>query len=74
MLLWNPEIKNQSIKKTNRMLMVRGSRVKISCGFKVEFCVEKLFHGVFASSDYSADKFTVRITDEMDMTPLQVSC
>ena len=54
--------------------MVRGSRVKISCGFKVELCVDKYFHGVFAWSDYSADKFTIRITDEMDMTLLQASC
>ena len=59
---------------TNRMLMVRVSRVTISCGFKVEFCVEKWFHGVFAWSDYFVDKCTSRITDEMDMTPLQVSC
>ena len=56
------------------MLVVRGSRVTISCGFKVEFCLTKWFHGVFAWSDYSADKCTIRITDEMDMTPLQVSC
>ena len=28
----------------------------------------------FGWSDYSADKCTIRITDEMDMTPLQVSC
>ena len=55
-------------------LWVRGSRVTISYGFKVEFCVEKLFHGDFALSDYPADKCTIRITDEMDMTPLQVSC
>ena len=54
--------------------MVRGSQVTISCGFKVEFCLTKQFHGVFAWSDYSADKCTIRITDEMDMTPLQVSC
>ena len=54
--------------------MVRGSRVTISCGFKVEFCLTKQFHGVFAWSDYSADKCTIRITDEMDMTPLQGSC
>ena len=56
------------------MRMVRGSRVTISCGLKVKFCVEKWFHGVFAWSDYSAEKCTIRITDEMDMTPLQVSC
>ena len=30
--------------------------------------------GVFAWSDYSADKCNVRITDEIDMTTLQVSC
>ena len=54
--------------------MVRGSRVTILFGFKVEFCVEKLFHGVFVGSDYSADKCIIRITYEMDMTPLQVSC
>ena len=54
--------------------MVRGSPGTISCGFKVELCVEKYFHGVFAWSYYSADKCNVWITDEMDMTPLQVSC
>ena len=40
---------------TNRMFMVRGSRVTISCGFKVEFCIEKSLHGVFAWADYLVD-------------------
>ena len=39
--------------------MVRGSRVTISCGFKVEFCVEKQFRGVFAWSANSTDKCIV---------------
>ena len=52
------------------MRMVRGGPVTISCGFLR--C--KIIHGVFAWSDYSANECDVRITDEMDMTPLQVSC
>ena len=56
------------------MLMVRGSRVTISCGFKVEFYVEKQFRRVFAWSANSTDKCIIRITDEMDMTPFQISC
>ena len=52
---------------------VRCCSVTISCGFKVEFCVENKFHGILAWSDYSADK-CIRIATEKDMTPFQVSC
>ena len=58
----------------NRKLIVRCGPVTISCGFKVEFCVEKLLYGVFAWSDYSVDKCNTRTVNEIDMTPLQVSC
>ena len=58
---------------TNRMFMVRGSRVMISFGFKVIFCIEKQFHMVLTWSDYSMDKCDIQIADEMDMTPLQVA-
>ena len=56
--------------------MVKGKPIKISCRFKVKFYVKKkkYFHGVLAWSDYWTDKYNLWIANEMDMTPLQVSC
>ena len=57
---------------TNQMCMVRGSRLMISFGSKGIFRIEKQFHLVLTSSDYSIDKCNIWIADEIDMTPLQV--
>ena len=57
---------------TNWMFMVRGSRVMVSFGFKVNFCIEKPIHGVLTWSHYRMDECNIWIADEIDMTPLQV--
>ena len=56
----------------NGCLWCLGSRLMISFGIKVIFCIEKQFHWVLTWSDYSMDKCTIWIADETDMTPLQV--
>ena len=71
-ICWFPSAPDRA--RGNRMFTVRDSPVTISCGFKVEFCAEKWFHGVLAWSDYPVDKCITWIAAKMDMTPFQVSC